>query len=51
MRKNKRMLGIYIDYELYELITQRAKYRNITLSRWVLLAMADLLVKEDSYLK
>lgn len=50
MRKNKRMLGIYIDHELYKLITQRAGYRNITLTRWVLLAIADLLVKEDHYL-
>lgn len=50
VRKNKKMLSVYLNEELYELISKRAEFRNITLSRWVRIALEDLINKENKYL-
>lgn len=50
IRKNKKMLGIYLDITIYELITARAQLHNIDLSSWVRRAIFERLEKENKYL-
>lgn len=49
-RKNKKMLSVYLDQNLHHDISQRASFKNITITKWILTAIFDLMQKENQYL-
>lgn len=50
VRKNKKMLGVYLETEVFDFVKNRAELQNITLTMWIKRAIYTLLEKENTYL-
>lgn len=50
VRKNKKMLGVYLEIEVFDFVKKRAELQNITLTMWIKRAIYTLLEKENTYL-
>lgn len=48
-RKDKKRLFVWLNAQLYDAIKARADIRNIDITQWILIAVADLMEKENKY--
>lgn len=49
-RKNKKMISVYVDSEWYRGLAERASFRGITISAYVVQAITELMIKENKFI-
>jgi hypothetical protein len=50
IRKGKKPISFYVDEELFKILKQRAQFRGMTMTSWLLLAIGERLIEENKYL-